>query len=240
MSIDPSPSDDLAELPPPRPTTPPLRRGFVWVLMLLCLLTAVVYGVPYMLDQIGYAYETGRARAATRGAGEARRGRGACQGVGAVSPRDSLGLAGSGAHPDAVVLQGWRGDVPGLGRGDRPGQRVRRHQRARHQGGRPDHDPGRENRNARRPRRLGPEDRPGGPEGQGVGPPRGDLGRLGQARSRRLGPGDRQPLRPGTDRKRGDRLGHLEEQPGYRRSRIPIRTSSRPTWRSTRETRAAP
>jgi serine protease Do len=64
-SIEPEPKDDLAELPPPRPTTPPLRRGFVWVLLLLCLLTAVVYGVPYMLDQIGYAYERGRARAAS-------------------------------------------------------------------------------------------------------------------------------------------------------------------------------
>src|ERR1700677_4601506 len=65
MSTELPENDELAELPPPRPTTPPLRRGFVWVLMLLSLLTAVVYGVPYMLDQIGYAYETGRARAAT-------------------------------------------------------------------------------------------------------------------------------------------------------------------------------
>jgi Do/DeqQ family serine protease len=53
------------DLPPPRPTTPPVRRGFLWVLLLLCLVTSVVYGVPYMLDQIGYAYETGRARAST-------------------------------------------------------------------------------------------------------------------------------------------------------------------------------
>jgi serine protease Do len=66
MSIDPSKEyDDFVDVPPPRPTTPPVRRGFIWVLVLLCLLTAVVYGVPYMLDQIGYAYETGRARAAT-------------------------------------------------------------------------------------------------------------------------------------------------------------------------------
>jgi len=66
MSIDLPPENaELAEVPPPRPTTPPLRRGFVWVLLLLSLLTAVVYGVPYMLDQIGYAYETGRARAST-------------------------------------------------------------------------------------------------------------------------------------------------------------------------------
>ncbi len=65
MSTDPTALDDLAEIPPPRPTTPPLRRGFLWVLVFLCLITAVVYGVPYLLDQVGYAYETGRARAST-------------------------------------------------------------------------------------------------------------------------------------------------------------------------------
>ena len=64
-TIEPRDQDQPAELPPPRPTTPPVRRGFVWVLLLLCLLTATVYGVPYMLDQVGYAYEKGRARAAT-------------------------------------------------------------------------------------------------------------------------------------------------------------------------------
>ena len=60
----PDPVDEASSLPPPRPTTPPLRRGFVWVLILLTLLTATVYGVPYMLEQSGYAYEKGRARAA--------------------------------------------------------------------------------------------------------------------------------------------------------------------------------
>ena len=64
-SIDPQAPDDFAEIPPPRPTTPPLRRGFVWVFVLLSLLTAAVYGVPYALEQVGYAYEKGRARAAT-------------------------------------------------------------------------------------------------------------------------------------------------------------------------------
>ncbi len=67
-SLEVSAPDSIEEataLPPPRPTTPPLRRGFVWVLLLLALLTAIVYGVPYMLEQSGYAYEKGRARAAT-------------------------------------------------------------------------------------------------------------------------------------------------------------------------------
>ncbi len=63
-SIEPEPQADPSAAPP-RPTTPPLRRGFVWVFLLVFLLTAVVYGVPYLLDQVGYAYETGRARAAT-------------------------------------------------------------------------------------------------------------------------------------------------------------------------------
>ena len=65
MSSEPIEHDDLEAIPPPRPTTPPVRRAFLWVLILLSLLTAVVYGVPYMLDQIGYAYETGRARASS-------------------------------------------------------------------------------------------------------------------------------------------------------------------------------
>ncbi|WP_435008148.1 trypsin-like peptidase domain-containing protein [Tundrisphaera lichenicola] len=64
-SNEPESRDEFSELPPPRPTTPPVRRGFLWVLVLLMILTAGVYGVPYMLDKIGYAYETGRARAAS-------------------------------------------------------------------------------------------------------------------------------------------------------------------------------
>ena len=65
MSTEPIKYDVPDTLPPPRPTTPPVRRSFLWVLLLLCLITATVYGVPYMLDQIGYAYEIGRARAST-------------------------------------------------------------------------------------------------------------------------------------------------------------------------------
>src|ERR1700722_2674928 len=109
MSTDPVEKDELAELPPPRPTTPPLRRGFVWVLLLLCLLTAVVYGVPYMLDQIGYAYEKGRAR----GPGEARPGRDIGQGLRTLPTGDPLRLARRRPYPDAIVQQGRR-DEPGF------------------------------------------------------------------------------------------------------------------------------
>ena len=51
--------------PPPRPTTPPVRRGFLLVLLVLSLLASLVYGVPYVAERAGYAYEAGRGRAAS-------------------------------------------------------------------------------------------------------------------------------------------------------------------------------
>jgi serine protease Do len=53
------------EEPPPRPTTPPVRRGFLVVLFILSLAALIVYGVPYVADRTGYAWEAGRARAAS-------------------------------------------------------------------------------------------------------------------------------------------------------------------------------
>src|SRR5262249_26824748 len=50
--------------PPPRPTTPPVRRGFLRVLGVLLILALLVYGVPNLAERIGYSWETGRARAA--------------------------------------------------------------------------------------------------------------------------------------------------------------------------------
>jgi len=50
--------------PPPRPTTPPVRRGFVLILLVLCFLAGLVYGIPYVAEQSGYAWEAGRSRAA--------------------------------------------------------------------------------------------------------------------------------------------------------------------------------
>lgn len=58
------PQDFGLDEPPPRPTTPPVRRGFVLVLFILCLLASLVYGIPYVADQAGYAWESGRSRAA--------------------------------------------------------------------------------------------------------------------------------------------------------------------------------
>ncbi len=59
------PQDFGLDEPPPRPTTPPVRKGFLLVLVLLCLAAAVVYGVPVVAERAGYAWESGRSRAAT-------------------------------------------------------------------------------------------------------------------------------------------------------------------------------
>ncbi|MFO0957743.1 MAG: trypsin-like peptidase domain-containing protein [Isosphaeraceae bacterium] len=49
---------------PPRPTTPPVRRGFVVVFLILGALATLVYGIPFLAGRVGYAYEAGRAKAA--------------------------------------------------------------------------------------------------------------------------------------------------------------------------------
>jgi len=50
---------------PPRPTTPPVRRGFLLILAVLTLAASLVYGLPYVADRAGYAWEAGRSRAAS-------------------------------------------------------------------------------------------------------------------------------------------------------------------------------
>jgi serine protease Do len=57
------PQDYGFDEPPPRPTTPPVRRGFLVILFVLCLAALVVYGVPYVAERTSYAWEAGRARA---------------------------------------------------------------------------------------------------------------------------------------------------------------------------------
>ena len=58
------PQDFGLDEPPPRPTTPPVRRGFVLVLLVLSLAAGLVYGIPYLAERTGYAWESGRSRAA--------------------------------------------------------------------------------------------------------------------------------------------------------------------------------
>src|SRR5436309_1608196 len=62
-SFDPESFDPT--LPPPRPTTPPIRRGFLRVLAVLVIITALAYGIPFTLDRAGYAWEAGQSRAAS-------------------------------------------------------------------------------------------------------------------------------------------------------------------------------
>src|SRR5882757_1143313 len=59
------PQDFGLDEPPPRPTTPPVRRGFLLVLFILTLLAGIVYGLPYAAERAGYAWEAGRSRAAS-------------------------------------------------------------------------------------------------------------------------------------------------------------------------------
>ncbi len=59
------PQDFGLDEPPPRPTTPPVRRGFLLVLLILSLAAGLVYGVPMVAERAGYAWESGRSRAAT-------------------------------------------------------------------------------------------------------------------------------------------------------------------------------
>jgi serine protease Do len=53
------------DAPPPRPTTPPVRRGFLVLLGVLTAAALLVYGIPYVAERAGYAYEAGRSRAAS-------------------------------------------------------------------------------------------------------------------------------------------------------------------------------
>ena len=62
-SFDPIDFDPNA--PPPRPTTPPVRRGFLLVLGTLSLAALLVYGIPLVAERTGYAWEAGRSRAAS-------------------------------------------------------------------------------------------------------------------------------------------------------------------------------
>ncbi len=63
-SFEPIDHFDPAVGPPPRPTTPPVRRGFLVVLAGLLLAATAVYGIPFVAERAGYRYEAGRSRAA--------------------------------------------------------------------------------------------------------------------------------------------------------------------------------
>ena len=151
-----NPQDFGFDDPPPRPTTPPVRRGFLLVLFILCLAAVVVYGVPYVADRISYAWEAGRARADSEALakldkeeivesrlvafpdGDQRgfaRGRERAVVSAPARRRRVCGLA-RGGKPDVTRAAGSRA---GLGGDHRQGARLHRHEQPRRQGCRPDH-----------------------------------------------------------------------------------------------------
>ncbi|MEO6812068.1 MAG: trypsin-like peptidase domain-containing protein, partial [Isosphaeraceae bacterium] len=104
MSMDLSDSFDRfdPEGPPPRPTTPPVRRGFLVLLAALSLAVILVYGVPFIAERTGYAWEAGRSRAAT----EALKN---LDGQGAIDHASSLfRLAVTKVSPAVVNIRTWR------------------------------------------------------------------------------------------------------------------------------------
>ena len=145
------PQDFGFDEPPPRPTTPPVRRGFLVVLFVLCLAALVVYGVPYVAERIGYAWEAGRARADSEALAKLDK-----EGIvnrasvlfrmatNAVSPavvnvqsfrmrRGGEGFPGMPVGGNRLT-PGLRGARAGLGRDHRQGERLHRHEQPRRQG----------------------------------------------------------------------------------------------------------
>ena len=117
-----NPQDFGFDDPPPRPTTPPVRRGFLVVLLLLSFLACLVYGIPYMAERSGYAWEAGRSRAAMEALEKLDK-------AGVVSRSSALFRMATAAVAPAVVhvqtrRQRREGAVPGmpLGGGQRFGR----------------------------------------------------------------------------------------------------------------------
>ena len=109
------PQDFGFDEPPPRPTTPPVRRGFLLVLFVLCLMAGLVYGIPYVAERTGYAWEAGRSPRGVRGAGEARQGGDRQPRLRAVPDGDHGRLAGGrprsrrGGSAGAAASRRWAG-----------------------------------------------------------------------------------------------------------------------------------
>ena len=250
-----NPQDFGFDEPPPRPTTPPVRRGFLLVLFVLCLAALLVYGVPYVADRTGYAWEAGRARAASEALAKLDK-------EGIVDRASALfRMATTAVSPAVVNVQSFeerRGGEGFRGRplgGDRLGPAFRRAELG--SGVIIDKEKGYIVTNNHVVKdadqilvRLGPgDDVPARLVGADPksdlavlqvkadleGP--GGVGRFGQARYRRLGAGHRQPARPRPFRHRRHRLGDRAERREDHRN---TSRSSRPMRRSTRGTRAGP
>ncbi len=90
------------EQPPPRPTTPPVRRGFLLVLTILLLMAIVVYGTLHLARRIGYAWESGRAQAASEALAKLDR-----QGI-VARASELFRMATTAVSPAVVNVQSFR------------------------------------------------------------------------------------------------------------------------------------
>jgi len=116
------PQDFGLDDPPPRPTTPPVRRGFLLILLVLSFVACLVYGIPYVAERSGYAWEVGRSRAAVEALEKMDK-------AGVISRSSALFRMASAAVAPAVVnvqtkRLGRPPDAPGLPIGN--GQRFGR------------------------------------------------------------------------------------------------------------------
>jgi serine protease Do len=96
------PQDFGFEDPPPRPTTPPVRRGFLLVLFVLCVMALIVYGVPYVAHRTGYAWEAGRSRAVSEALAKLDR-----QGI-VARASELFRMASTAVSPAVVNVQSLR------------------------------------------------------------------------------------------------------------------------------------
>jgi serine protease Do len=108
------PQDFGLDEPPPRPDTPPVRRGFVLVLLVLCFMAALVYGIPIVAERTGYAWESGRSKAAIEALDKLDK-------AGVINRSELFRLATVAVSPAVVNIQTKTrrrdSDAPGLGLG---------------------------------------------------------------------------------------------------------------------------
>ena len=108
------------EEPPPRPTTPPVRRGFLLVLVILSLAAGMVYGIPYIAGRAGYAWEAGRSKAANESLAKLGK-EGAIDGASALFRIATVAVSPAVVNIKAEKLQGQGGlgNAPPLANGPR-------------------------------------------------------------------------------------------------------------------------
>ena len=227
------------EEPPPRPTTPPVRRGFLLVLFVLSVAALIVYGVPYVAERTGYAWEAGRSRAASEALAKLEDAGDRSPGLRIVSHGND-GRVARGRERSIVQRAAGRRRNSRTAAGRQTGWGSAFRSAELGSGVIIDKEKGYIVTNNHVIKdadqilvRLGPGDdvparlvgadpevRPGRPPGQGGPEGAGGVGRFGQARQRRLGAGHRQPAGLRSFGDRGNRLGDRTERCADQRVRI--------------------